>query len=55
MNAFFITVLGINPFIATLASSFMFYGVAQVMTSGYLVIVDDPSFGTPRQREFWPV
>ena len=46
VNAFFITVLGINPFIATLASSFMFYGIAQVLTSGYLVIVEDPSFGS---------
>ena len=49
-NAFFITVLGINPFIATLASSFMFYGIAQVMTSGYLVTVERPELRHPRQR-----
>jgi ribose transport system permease protein len=55
VNAVFITVLGINPFIATLASSFMFYGVAQVMTSGYLVIVDDPDFGTLGNSEFWGI
>ena len=46
VNAFFVTTLGINPFIATLASSFMFYGFAQVLTGGYLVIVDESSFGS---------
>jgi ribose transport system permease protein len=46
VNAIFVAVLGINPFIATLASSFMFYGVASVMTGGYLVTVSDPGFST---------
>ena len=46
VNAFFVTTLGINPFIATLASSFMFYGVAQVLTGGYLVIVEEASFSS---------
>jgi ribose transport system permease protein len=44
VNGVAVTVLGINAFIATLASSFIFYGIAQVMTGGYLVTVTDPTF-----------
>jgi ribose transport system permease protein len=46
VNGLFVTVLGINPFIATLASSFMYYGIAEVMTGGYLVTVENPNFAT---------
>jgi ribose transport system permease protein len=46
VNGLFVTVLGINPFIATLASSFMYYGIAEVMTGGYLVTVENPGFAT---------
>jgi ribose transport system permease protein len=44
VNGLLITVGRINSFIATLASSFMFYGVGQVMTNGFLVSEADPSF-----------
>jgi ribose transport system permease protein len=46
VNAFLITVIRMNAFIATLASSFMFYGLGQVMTGGGLVTVNDPAFQT---------
>lgn len=46
VNAFLVTVVRMNAFIATLASSFMFYGVAQVITNGFLVTVTNPSFAT---------
>lgn len=44
VNGLLITVGKINSFIATLASSFMFYGLGQVMTNGFLVSVTNPSF-----------
>ena len=44
VNGLLITVGRINSFIATLASSFMFYGLGQVMTNGFLVTVTKPSF-----------
>ena len=40
VNGLLITVGRINSFIATLASSFMFYGLGQVMTNGFLVSGD---------------
>jgi ribose transport system permease protein len=46
VNAILVTVFGMNAFIATLASSFMFYGLAQVMTGGYLITISDPEFAT---------
>ncbi len=46
VNGLLITVGRINSFIATLASSFMFYGLGQVMTSGFLVSVTNPSFAS---------
>lgn len=52
VNAFLITVVRMNPFIATLASSFMFYGVAQVITKGFLVTVNASSFSTLGNGEF---
>lgn len=44
VNGLLITVGRINSFIATLASSFMFYGLGQVMTNGFLVSEPNPSF-----------
>jgi ribose transport system permease protein len=44
VNGLLITIGRINSFIATLASSFMFYGLGQVMTNGFLVTVTKPSF-----------
>ncbi len=42
-----VTTLGrINPFIATLATSIIIRGVAIAVTGGFLVSVDDESFGT---------
>jgi ribose transport system permease protein len=52
VNGLFVTVLGINAFIATLASSFMFYGIAEVMTGGYLITVEDPGFATLGNGDF---
>ena len=43
-NGLLITVGRINSFIATLASSFIFYGLGQVMTSGFLVSETNPTF-----------
>ncbi len=44
VNGLLITVGRINSFIATLASSFMFYGLGQVMTNGFLVTDSSSSF-----------
>ncbi len=46
VNGLLITVGRINSFIATLASSFMFYGLGQVMTGGFLVTESNPSFAS---------
>ena len=51
VNGLLITVGRINSFIATLASSFMFYGLGQVMTNGFLVTVTDPSFASLGNNE----
>jgi ribose transport system permease protein len=39
-----ITVGRMNAFIATLASSFMFYGLGDVLTNGFLVTITKPQF-----------
>jgi len=44
MNGLIITVLRLHSFIATLASSFMIYGFALVLTDGRLIVVDDSAF-----------
>jgi ribose transport system permease protein len=44
VNGLLITVGRINSFIATLASSFMFYGLGQVLTNGFLVSETNPTF-----------
>jgi len=43
-NGLLITVGRINSFIATLASSFIFYGLGQVLTNGFLVSESNPAF-----------
>jgi ribose transport system permease protein len=44
VNGILISKLKMNTFIATLASSYMFYGLAEVITHGFLISVVDPSF-----------
>ncbi len=44
VNGLLITVGRVNAFIATLASSFMFYGLGEVMTNGFLVTIINPHF-----------
>jgi len=44
INGGIVTLLRINSFIATLATSLMFRGIALVMTSGLLFLVLDPKF-----------
>lgn len=46
LNGALVTVGRVNAFIATLASSFVFYGFGQVMTNGFLVTVTKPGFST---------
>jgi len=52
INALLVTKFAINTFIATLASSFMFYGLAQVFTRGRLITVDDASFAALGNESF---
>lgn len=44
VNGGVITLFGINSFIATLATGFIFRGVATMITGGFLVAVANPSF-----------
>lgn len=44
INGLLTTVGKINAFIATIATQFIFYGVALVMTGGFLVTATNPSF-----------
>lgn len=44
VNGLLVAVGKLNAFIATLASQFMFYGFAYVLTNGFLVTVTNPSF-----------
>jgi ribose transport system permease protein len=43
-NGLLTTVLNINPFVATIASSVMIKGLAFLLTGGFIVIVADPGF-----------
>jgi ribose transport system permease protein len=52
VNGLLVTVGRINSFIATLASSFMFYGLGQVMTNGFLVSDASPSFAALGNNSF---
>jgi ribose transport system permease protein len=44
VNGLLVTVGRINAFIATIATQFVFYGVAFVITGGFLVTATDPAF-----------
>ncbi|NHP13833.1 ABC transporter permease [Rhodococcus sp. IC4_135] len=44
-NGLLVTVGKINPFIATIASSVVFLGIAKLITSGTIITVDQPGFG----------
>jgi ribose transport system permease protein len=52
-NAFAITVTRINTFIATLASSILFKGVALLMTGGGIVLAEDEGFRTLGRSEIF--
>ncbi len=43
-NGILVTVLRINPFVATIASSVMIRGIAFVLTGGFIVVVTDTHF-----------
>jgi ribose transport system permease protein len=45
-NGLLVTVTRINPFIATLASSIVFRGIALAITGGFLISVSSPTFQT---------
>ena len=51
-NGLLTTVGRINSFVGTLASSFMIRGFALVLSGGFLVTVDNPSFQTLGSGEF---
>ena len=51
-NGLLTTVGRINSFVGTLASSFMIRGFALVLSGGFLITVDDPSFQTLGSGEF---
>ena len=51
-NGLLITVGRMNAFIATLASSFMFYGLGDVMTNGFLVTVTKAQFSDLGNNDF---
>ena len=44
LNGLIINSTGMNPFIATLSTSYAIRGVALVLTGGFLIMVKDPSF-----------
>ncbi len=52
INGGIVTLLRINSFIATLATSLMYRGVALVMTAGLLYLVSDPKFAVIGQDYF---
>jgi ribose transport system permease protein len=52
INGITITLLKINSFIATLATSLMIRGMALVMTGGLLIVVTDKHFATLGQGRF---
>ncbi len=55
MNGIFVTGLRVNSFIATLSSSFMYRGFATLLTGGYLIMVDDPSFRIIGRGLLWGI
>jgi ribose transport system permease protein len=43
-NGWLVAGLGVNAFVATLASALVFGGIGQLITNGQLIVVSDPSF-----------
>ncbi len=43
-NAFIITVMKVNPIICTMGTSFIFRGIAYLLTNGRYIRIDDPVF-----------
>jgi ribose transport system permease protein len=54
-NGLLITLGRVNAFMATLATSIIIYGFAQVITGGNLVSVQDESFGTLGLGSHWGI
>jgi ribose transport system permease protein len=52
-NGFLVTVGRMNPFVATIGTSIVFGGLAAVITGGYLVTVEDHSFGLLAETAFF--
>jgi ribose transport system permease protein len=52
LNGLLVTLGRINAFIATLGSQLMIRGLAVVLTGGYLIVVENPSFSTFGQGTF---
>jgi ribose transport system permease protein len=55
VNGALATIGRINPFIATLATSFMIRGVALAMTGGFIITVADPSYTTLGRDELFGI
>ncbi|MDQ4081396.1 MAG: ABC transporter permease [Actinomycetota bacterium] len=55
VNGLLATVGRINPFIATLATSFVIRGVALAMTGGFIITVTEPGFTTLGRDELFGV
>jgi len=55
VNGSLVSLFSINSFIATLATGYVFRGIATIVTSGFLVGVTDPSFGELGKAELFDV
>ncbi len=55
INGFIVTKMRINTFIATLATSYVYRGVATLITGGFLVNVAATSFAVPGTYKFFDV
>ncbi|HET6154517.1 MAG TPA: ABC transporter permease [Marmoricola sp.] len=51
-NGILVTYGGINPFVATIASSVAFLGIAQLITKGSIISVTDPKFSSIGLKSF---
>jgi len=51
-NGILVTYGRINPFVATIASSVAFLGIAQLITKGSIITVKDPSFSAVGLKQF---
>ncbi len=45
VNGLLTSVGRLNPFVATIATTMIFRGIALGLSGGYLIVIDDPSFG----------